>query len=137
MKTEILNSNFDLENIIYPKNIYALRICDEKGNVYNISVSHNGFCPNISTEREQSNFNDYLSNLEWVSRMENGVHRYKNKNTTSKYCGVSWSKSNNKWYSSIRFNGKKIAIGMFVDEIEAYNARVEFEKENGITNKYL
>jgi hypothetical protein len=65
MTTEILNSNFDLNNIKYPKNIYALRICDEKGNIYDISVSHNGFCPNIKTEREQSNFNDYLSNLEY------------------------------------------------------------------------
>ena len=65
MTTEILNSNFDLNNINYPKNIYALRICDEKGNIYDISVSHNGFCPNIKTEREQSNFNDYLSNLEY------------------------------------------------------------------------
>ena len=64
MITEILNSKFDLENIKYPKNIYALRISDEKGNIYDISISHNGFCPNISTEREQSNFNDYLSNLE-------------------------------------------------------------------------
>ena len=42
-----------------------MRICDEKGNIYDISVSHNGFCPNIKTEREQSNFNDYLSNLEY------------------------------------------------------------------------
>lgn len=41
MTTEILNSNFDLNNIKYPKNIYALRICDEKGNIYDISVSHN------------------------------------------------------------------------------------------------
>ena len=87
--------------------------------------------------KDEIKCNNFYKNLEWVTRRENGVHRYKNKNTTSKYCGVSWSKSNNKWYSSIRFNGKKIAIGMFVDEIEAYNARVEFEKENGITNKYL
>lgn len=64
MTTEILNSNFDLQNVKYPKNVYALRISDEKGNVYDISVTHNGFCPNISTERERSNFNDYLSNLE-------------------------------------------------------------------------
>lgn len=65
MTTEILNCNFNLENIVYPKNIYALRISDEKGSVYDISVLHNGFCPNITTEREQSNFNDYLSNLEY------------------------------------------------------------------------
>ena len=64
MTTEILNSNFDLKSINFPKNIYALRICDNKNNIYDISISHNGYCPTISTEREQSNFNDYLSNLE-------------------------------------------------------------------------
>jgi hypothetical protein len=86
MKTEILNSNFDLENIIYPKNIYALRICDEKGNVYNISVSHNGFCPNISTEREQSNFNDYLSNLEYSIISE--FFKSTNKRTPKNYNNI-------------------------------------------------
>ncbi|MCB9074395.1 MAG: hypothetical protein H6552_02505 [Chitinophagales bacterium] len=60
----ILNANFQLENVLYPKNIYALRIEDGKGNIYDISVEHFGFCPNISSEREQSYYNDYLSNLE-------------------------------------------------------------------------
>jgi len=65
MTTDILNSNFELKNTIYPKNIYALRMEDGKGNIYDISVEHNGFCPDIYSEREQSNYNDYLSNLEY------------------------------------------------------------------------
>lgn len=65
MTTEILNSNFDLDNKVYPKNIYAVRIKDEKGNIYDISLMHNGYCPKINSEREQSNYNDYLSNLEY------------------------------------------------------------------------
>lgn len=64
MKTDVLNFNFDLKNINYPKNIYALRIKDSHENIYDISVEHNGFCPEIFSEREQSNYNDYLSNLE-------------------------------------------------------------------------
>ncbi len=64
MTTNILNSNFDLKNITYPKNIYALKIKDGNENIYDISVEHNGFCPDIFLEREQSNYNDYLSNLE-------------------------------------------------------------------------
>lgn len=48
-----------------PINIYALRILDnEKGETFDIIINHNGYCPNISSEREQSNYNDYLSNLE-------------------------------------------------------------------------
>ena len=45
MTTNILNSNFDLKNITYPKNIYALKIKDGNENIYDISVEHNGFCP--------------------------------------------------------------------------------------------
>lgn len=81
--------------------------------------------------------NNNLKNLEWVSRMENGVHRYKNKNTSSKYCGVSWSKVSKKWMATIRYNNKQTYLGCYHAELEAYNARVNFEKENGIINKYL
>jgi hypothetical protein len=64
--TEILNSNFDLSYTSYPKNIYAVRIKDDKDVIYDISVEHNGFCPKIYSERDQSTYNDYLSNLEYT-----------------------------------------------------------------------
>lgn len=65
MKTDILNANLKLENVLYPKNIYALRIKDENETIYDICIEHNGFCPDIHSEREQSNYNDYLANLEY------------------------------------------------------------------------
>ena len=86
---------------------------------------------------DEDKSNNNMSNLEWVSRRENGVHRYKNKNTTSKYCGVSWSKASKKWISTIRYNNKQIYLGCYFTELEAYQARVNFEKEKGIINKYL
>lgn len=86
---------------------------------------------------DENKSNNNLSNLEWVSRIENGVHRYKNKNTTSKYCGVSWSKTSKKWMATIRYKNKQNYLGCYNSEIEAYQARVNFEKQNGIINKYL
>lgn len=65
MNAEILNTNFDIENVKYPKNIYAVRIRDEMNVVYDISVQHNGYCPPCSTERDRSRLNDYLSNLSY------------------------------------------------------------------------
>lgn len=62
MITNILNIDLDVKSL--PKNIYAIRIKDEKENIYDIAINHNGYCPSINTEREQSTFNDYLSNLE-------------------------------------------------------------------------
>jgi hypothetical protein len=57
--------NFDLQTKGLPVNIYGLRILDlEKKQHYDLVISHNGYCPNIYSEREQSNYNDYLSNLE-------------------------------------------------------------------------
>jgi len=87
--------------------------------------------------KDEVKSNNFYKNLEWVTRRENGTHRYKNKNTTSKYCGVSWSKQAKKWTSTIRFNNKQLYLGTYVNELEAYNARVNFEKENGIINRYL
>ncbi|MDD4576245.1 MAG: hypothetical protein PHI36_07445 [Bacteroidales bacterium] len=57
--------DFNVESKILPKNIYALRVFDENTKLtHDIFVKHDGYCPNLTTEREQSNFNDYLSNLE-------------------------------------------------------------------------
>lgn len=65
---QILSINFSIEknkkNL--PINIYALRLLNKKTNeITDIAIQHNGFCPSISSEREQSNYNDYLSNLEY------------------------------------------------------------------------
>jgi NUMOD4 motif/HNH endonuclease len=86
---------------------------------------------------DENKQNNKIENLEWVSRIENGVHRYKNKDTTSKYCGVSWSKQNKKWMATIRFNNKQIYLGCFDCELTAYQKRIDFERNNGISNKYL
>jgi hypothetical protein len=64
MKTDILRTDFKIENKNFPKNIYAIKIKDCKENTYEIAINHNGYCPDIYSEREQSNYNDYLSNLE-------------------------------------------------------------------------
>jgi hypothetical protein len=66
MQTQDLSKyNFDVQTKNLPINIYGLRILDlNKKQNHDIVISHNGYCPNIITEREQSNYNDYLSNLE-------------------------------------------------------------------------
>ena len=40
----------------------------------------------------------------------------------SKYKGVSFNKPQNKWFASIRLNGKKKHLGYFMDEIDAAKA---------------
>lgn len=102
------------------------------------------FIPNDDKGRDEVNhincdkLNNTISNLEWVNHRENVVSYYQNKSgRKSKYIGVSTTPQN-KWRSSIYLNGKNINIGWSFDtELEAYQARINFEKENNITNKYI
>jgi hypothetical protein len=64
---QLLSLNFSLKinqkNL--PKNIYGIKLFNEKTNeIISLLIHHNGYCPNLSSEREQSRYNDYLSNLE-------------------------------------------------------------------------
>lgn len=62
---KLSNFSFQIENKKLPINIYALRLIDnDKNNIFDIVINHDGFCPEINSEREQSYYNDYLSNLE-------------------------------------------------------------------------
>jgi hypothetical protein len=75
-------------------------------------------------------------NLEWCSRRENMCHHYQN-NRISDFTGVNFCKQTKKWRASIFFNKKLKTIGRFTTQSEAYSARVNFEKSNNISNKYL
>lgn len=82
--------------------------------------------------------NNKADNLEWVNRVENQCHMYKNTPKTSKYTGVFVSKDTKKrkYLAHIFHNSKRIIIGRFETEEEAYKARKQFELDNNIVNKY-
>ena len=78
-----------------------------------------------------------LENLEWVTSRENVCHgKTLKKIKTSIYTGV-YKEREDKYISNIWHNGKKIRIGSFKTEQEAYQSRCEYEKNNNIENKYL
>jgi hypothetical protein len=81
--------------------------------------------------------NNSIQNLEWVNNMENMCHAKKNVKRSSQYIGVGWDKWANKWKSQIYHNGRSIHLGNFFTEQEAYSARVKYEQENNVQNKYL
>ena len=63
-------------------------------------------------------------NLRLCSIAENNCNRLKNKNNTSGYKGVIWHKMANKWQAYIKYQNKKIYIGLFYnieDAAIAYN----------------
>ena len=78
--------------------------------------------------------NNHFFNLEMVTNRENQCHLVKSKN---KFIGISYHIRLKQWTAQIMVNKKLKYIGKYKTEIEAYQARVNFEKNNQIDNKYL
>ena len=85
--------------------------------------------------------NNHIDNLRYVTSKENSQNRGSNRETTSKYKGVSFYTANNKWKAHIMLDGKKIHLGYFTSEkdaAKAYNAKAkelsEFLKLNDISD---
>jgi len=75
-----------------------------------------------------------ISNLRVVTQRENLSNR--KQKGTSRYTGVSWCKSCQKWVSSININGKKKTLGRFREEYKAHLKYQEKLKEIQNENRY-
>ena len=65
-----------------------------------------------------------VENLQMITQRENTIRSMGNyvKNKTSKYLGVHWHNSRNRWRVRIWIDGKQIHLGTFKDEYEAHLA---------------
>lgn len=59
------------------------------------------------------------TNLRIATQKQNLYNKVKYKNNTSGFRGIVWYEKRKKWGAGIRFNGKRIHIGMFHDIKEA------------------
>lgn len=69
------------------------------------------------------------SNLRIANRSQNATNSGRHKNNTSGFKGVTYSKRERKWQSSIIFNGKTKWLGYFISPELAYQAYCEAAKE--------
>lgn len=68
-------------------------------------------------------------NLRICTQGENCRNRSKMTNSKSKYKGIGWNSTQNKWISKIVYKGKRIHLGVFVDECEAARVYNEAAKK--------
>jgi len=64
-------------------------------------------------------FNNQKSNLRLCTHKQNMCNQTKRRNGTSKFKGVYFDKSRNKWVSMIRFEGRSRSLGRFNCETKA------------------
>ena len=64
--------------------------------------------------------NNKIENLRILTNSKNQRNKNKRENCSSKYIGVCWQKSNKKWISHIKINGKNKYLGLFDTEEEAH-----------------
>lgn len=76
----------------------------------------------IIDHKDCNGLNNQKSNLRFCTHSENMRNRTSHKNSTSKYLGVYFDKSRNKYRATIYINKKNVCLGRFDDEISAAKA---------------
>jgi len=88
----------------------------------------NGIKKNLGYFDIEEEASQYYENA--LLAIQNGTEiKVKRKIVSSKYKGVSWNKSRNKWKAEITINGKSKYIASFNTEIEAHEARENYKKQ--------
>ena len=77
--------------------------------------------------------NNKISNLEYVSQMENQCHRRKKAGYD---VGVCWAKKEKKWRAYIQVNKKWMHLGFYANKEDAKKAYLSKLEELQIRNKY-
>lgn len=90
---------------------------------YELVINHKNFIPTDNRK----------GNLEIVTSRENTNRKHLK--SSSEYIGVGYHKKNEKWISRIVINGKRVYLGSYNTELEAYQYYEKKLKE--ITNKNL
>ena len=71
---------------------------------------------------DRNKLNNQKCNLRIVTHSQNNMNKEGRKNSSSKFKGITWDKSRNKWQAQIVINKEYIYLGRFNNEINAAKA---------------
>jgi hypothetical protein len=81
--------------------------------------------------KDGNGLNNQRENLRIVTPRQN-LQNIKNKKKTSQYPGVHWDKVMKHWQARIRINGPQKYLGVFKNELDAFNAYQEALNNMGL-----
>ena len=88
--------------------------------------------------RNRNGLDNTKRNLRFATHAQNSCNRVRAKKGSSIYRGVYYGKRERKWHAAICFNGKRMHIGYFTDELDAakaYDAAAQiYHKEFAVLN---
>ena len=90
---------------------------------------HYGYLPKMLDHINRNRDDNRLENLREVNSKQNNQNRAAHKGNSSGYKGVSFRKANNKYFASIKVDGKSRYIGYFNTAEEAKEAYDKVAKE--------
>jgi len=80
---------------------------------------------NVVNHKDMNPLNNQIANLEWVTKAQNNQFRKKTlRKCSSRFKGVKFVKGKRRkhWMAEIKYNGQRINIGYFINEIDAAKA---------------
>lgn len=123
-----------------PKGYLHICMCNENERnksfgIHRLVAKHflEDFDENLYTDHiDRNKTNNHISNLRMVTNQINIRNQDKRQGLTSKYKGVCYDKSRNKWITKIKINYKSVWIGRYETEEEAGIAFNNYIIENNL-----
>ncbi len=76
----------------------------------------------VVDHKNRNKLDNTRENLLVCTQMENSQNRSKRNGSSSRFLGVNYHKRSRKWTARITFEGERLFLGYFVDEVEAARA---------------
>lgn len=109
----------------------GISVCERWSSSFENFLNDMGERPEgMTLDRIDTNGNYEPSNCRWATKSDQMINVRKKLSTSSFYKGVSFHKNRNKWEAYLNVSGKRVRVGYFEKEIDAFNAYKKAYIEN-------